>query len=276
MKFLGQLGIDIKLLIAQIINFGLLLWLLKRFLYRPIINRIEKDEKELEEAQTQKEQLKKEKEIFLQQKKKEIQEAEKQAKEIIKEAESIAEKIKQRTQEEGKKLKEQIIRQSSLEIQSQKKNLEKELQLEIAQKIKKNLLNSMKQIILEDNLGEVMQKIFFKKLLDALASLKLEKISLEKLPAVLKGNKSEFEKELQRMVSEKIGPIVLEYAFPLDKAQEKRLTALLAEKLNIEESLLKITKKKEDNLLVGFRLEIMGQLIENNLLAEINNAINFK
>ena len=53
MEILGKLGIDIKLLIAQIINFGLLLWLLKKFLYAPIVRRIEKDERELNEAKIQ-------------------------------------------------------------------------------------------------------------------------------------------------------------------------------------------------------------------------------
>ena len=61
MEILGKLGIDIKLLIAQIINFGLLLWLLKKFLYVPIVRRIEKDERELNEAKIQTEVLEKEK-----------------------------------------------------------------------------------------------------------------------------------------------------------------------------------------------------------------------
>ncbi|HDH31328.1 MAG TPA: hypothetical protein ENH26_00980, partial [Candidatus Wolfebacteria bacterium] len=72
MEFLGNLGIDIKLLIAQIINFGLLLWLLTKFLYKPIIKRIEKDETELKQAQIQKKELEQQKNTFVEQKKKEL------------------------------------------------------------------------------------------------------------------------------------------------------------------------------------------------------------
>jgi F-type H+-transporting ATPase subunit b len=96
MEFLGNLGIDVKLLVAQIINFGLLLWLLTKFLYRPIIKRIEKDETELKQAQIQNKELGQQKNAFAEQKKKEIAEAKKQAREIIKEAENIAKEIKKR------------------------------------------------------------------------------------------------------------------------------------------------------------------------------------
>ena len=61
MEFLKNLGIDVKLLIAQIINFGLLLWLLKKLLYKPFIKRIEKDEKERESARVENENLEKKK-----------------------------------------------------------------------------------------------------------------------------------------------------------------------------------------------------------------------
>lgn len=111
MEFLGKLGIDWKLLIAQMINFGLLLWLLTKFLYKPIIKRIEKDEAELGSAQRRKKELDQEKIIFVQQKKKDIAEAKKRSREIIKEAEEIAKEIKKRAQQEAQQEKEAVIKQ---------------------------------------------------------------------------------------------------------------------------------------------------------------------
>ena len=67
MELLGNLGIDVSLLIAQMINFGLLLWLLTKFLYRPIVKRIEKDEKELKQARIQKKELEQQKNSFAEQ-----------------------------------------------------------------------------------------------------------------------------------------------------------------------------------------------------------------
>lgn len=111
MEILGNLGIDIKLLIAQIINFGLLLWLLKKFLYAPIIRRIEKDERELNEAKNQKEKLEKEKQQFQEQKIKELAEARKKTESIIAEAQNLAKKIEERAQKETEEEKEKILQQ---------------------------------------------------------------------------------------------------------------------------------------------------------------------
>lgn len=111
MEFLGNLGIDIKLLIAQIVNFGLLLWLLTRFLYKPIINRIEKDENVLKQAKIQVEKFEREKKVFLEQQKKDLANSKNRAGEIIKEAEIIATEIKGRAADEAGKEKKAVIKQ---------------------------------------------------------------------------------------------------------------------------------------------------------------------
>lgn len=119
MEILGKLGIDIKLLIAQIINFGLLLWLLKKFLYSPIIKRIEKDERELNEAKIQTEKLEKEKARFQEQKTRELAQTRKKAAGIVAEAEKIAGKIKEHAQKETEEEKKKVLQQ----IHNRLKNL---------------------------------------------------------------------------------------------------------------------------------------------------------
>lgn len=111
MQLLGSLGIDIKLLIAQIINFGLLLWFLSKFLYEPIVDRIQEDEAQLKQAKILKKQLEKERDLFEEQKKKEIAKSKKRAREIIKEAEIVANRIKKQAQEEADKEKQEVIKQ---------------------------------------------------------------------------------------------------------------------------------------------------------------------
>lgn len=111
MEFLGNLGINMKLLVAQMINFGLLLWLLTKFLYKPIIKKIEKDEAELEQAKIQNKKLGEQKTVFEEQQKKEITEAKGRAQEIIKEAENIAQKIKDQAREEEDKEKQAVMKQ---------------------------------------------------------------------------------------------------------------------------------------------------------------------
>ncbi|MDP3735055.1 MAG: ATP synthase F0 subunit B [bacterium] len=42
MELFGKLGIDVRLLIAQLINFAVLLFVLKKFLYRPVLDVLER------------------------------------------------------------------------------------------------------------------------------------------------------------------------------------------------------------------------------------------
>lgn len=111
MELLGKLGIDIKLLIAQILNFTLLLWILTKFLYKPIIKKIEEDEKELDKAKIQSLELKQKKEIFEQKQKKEIEKIREKVTQIINEAENIAISIKERAEKETKEEKAAVIKQ---------------------------------------------------------------------------------------------------------------------------------------------------------------------
>lgn len=50
MDILSKLGIDGRLLIAQIINFGILFFFLKKFLYRPILAMLEKRTQTIEKS----------------------------------------------------------------------------------------------------------------------------------------------------------------------------------------------------------------------------------
>lgn len=111
MHFLGNLGIDLGLLVAQLINFGLLLFLLTKFVYRPIISRIEKDEQELKLVRQEREDLDKKR---LELEKKDKQQAlliKKRAQSIIEEAEEIALDITERATIESRQEKEAVVAQ---------------------------------------------------------------------------------------------------------------------------------------------------------------------
>ena len=111
MSFVTSLGIDFKLLLSQMLNFGLLLWLLTKFLYKPILKRIEKDEAQLMEVKKQKQQLEKEKRAFRRQKEEEMAKIRQRSRQIIKEAEEIAKQIKKSSQEQGEKDRQATIKQ---------------------------------------------------------------------------------------------------------------------------------------------------------------------
>jgi len=111
MEILGKLGIDIHLLIAQIINFIILLFILNKFVYKPILKEIE--EKNIEDNKKQKELEEKENQLKsqLEEARNEIIKSKKKANNIIKEAEILAEQIKLRTQEEIETEKRKVFSQ---------------------------------------------------------------------------------------------------------------------------------------------------------------------
>ena len=111
MQLLGSLGIDLKLLLAQIINFAILLWLLNKLLYKPIVKRIESDEEQLRQVEKEKESLTKDRQSFEKEKHDTLIKVKKEAEKIITEAEDISDKMKHRIHAEAEKEKEQIIKQ---------------------------------------------------------------------------------------------------------------------------------------------------------------------
>ena len=48
MEVLAKIGVDWKLLLAQVVNFLVLLWVLRRFAYRPMLEFLEKRTKRIE------------------------------------------------------------------------------------------------------------------------------------------------------------------------------------------------------------------------------------
>jgi len=98
MEILAKLGVDWKLLIAQIINFVILLFILRHFAYKPILrvleDRREKIDKGLKDAE---EATKK------------LLEAEKKEKAVLDEARYQAEQIISKSEETAKKNKEDIM-----------------------------------------------------------------------------------------------------------------------------------------------------------------------
>lgn len=111
MNFLGNLGIDLNLLVAQIINFGILLWILNKFVYKSILKKIEKDEEDLNMAREERKKLEEEKQQFNQQKDKELNEAHQKSEQVINEAVELSKRIREKAKEETNREKEAVIKQ---------------------------------------------------------------------------------------------------------------------------------------------------------------------
>ena len=127
-----KLGLDHKLIIAQIVNFVLLLIILQRLAYKPVLkmlkDRTDKIDKSLRQAKKIEEELKNTEETKLA----EIKKAKKESQEIIKEAYDISEKKSQESIERTKTKTQEIVEKAKQEIKAEKESSIQEAKKEIA------------------------------------------------------------------------------------------------------------------------------------------------
>ncbi len=119
-----KLGINLNYLIAQIVNFGIMLFLLNRFLYKPVLNMLETRKNKVreslaeadrvrQEAAEAQERYQRELEAARRESQEAIQKAmqasERLREEILEKARQEAEEIKARAREEAEREREQIL-----------------------------------------------------------------------------------------------------------------------------------------------------------------------
>ncbi|MEK7065488.1 MAG: ATP synthase F0 subunit B, partial [Patescibacteria group bacterium] len=81
-----QLGIEPTLLVAQIVNFAIIVVVLSKLLYKPILAMLEKRKREIAQGLALTEKMRQEEEKFKERKEKMLLEARKEGHEIIEEA----------------------------------------------------------------------------------------------------------------------------------------------------------------------------------------------
>ncbi|SRR5690554_604019 len=143
------MDIDWFTVIAQIINFLILVWLLKRFLYKPVLNAIDEREKtiasQLEEAANKKREARQERETYIQKNEEfdrvhatQLEEARKR---IEDETKRLYEEARQETSALRLKL-EESLKQQGQELRETVKRKTKEEVFAIATKVLTDLANA--------------------------------------------------------------------------------------------------------------------------------------
>jgi F-type H+-transporting ATPase subunit b len=125
--------IDTSLLLAQLINFAIVLFVLYRFAYKPILKvlnertgKIEKGLKDAEEAQNKLQEIaQREKEV--------LKNAKEEGQKIIAAAESTAAKNKEELLNEAKKQSDKILAEASKKIEEEKNKMFLEVKSEVAE-----------------------------------------------------------------------------------------------------------------------------------------------
>jgi len=165
MEIFKTFGLDPYLLIAQIVNFLIIFYLLKRFLYKPINNMLKKRQELAQEAiNTAKENekiLEKTKEL----EKDVLKKARVTADEIIKDAKNQAEDIRKQAEAATKLQTDKMLKdakaQIELETAQAQKQLDKyvtRLSLDILKKTLSNVFTEKEQSEIVEKAIKVMQK----------------------------------------------------------------------------------------------------------------------
>lgn len=111
-----KLGIEVPLLITQVVNFTIMLLILTKFLYKPILKTLDARKKKIEEGLAFSEKAKQEEEKLEQKKE-----------EIFAHAREEAKKILEAAKKEGGQLKEELLKEGKEEVQELKIKMEKEI-----------------------------------------------------------------------------------------------------------------------------------------------------
>ncbi len=132
MEVLSKLGVDWKLLVAQVVNFLVLLLVLRKFAYRPMLefleNRAKKIESGIRDAKLAAEKLaeieKKERET--------LEEARRESASIVARARESAEKVADKVMAESREESERILVEARRKVESERENMREDMRRELA------------------------------------------------------------------------------------------------------------------------------------------------
>ena len=165
MEILHTFGLDPYLLLAQIVNFLIILYVLKRFLYPPLFKVFKKREELVKESIQKAEENEKILEKTKNLEKEVIQKAKITADEIIEEAHEQAADIMKKADEDTKQKTDKMLKDAraqieleSSEAKKQLNNYVMDLSLELLKKTLANIFSSKEQSEIVDRALKEMQK----------------------------------------------------------------------------------------------------------------------
>ena len=153
MEIIKNFGLDPLLLGAQIINFLIIFYILKRFAYKPVLDILKKREDSIKEGLKQAEEGKKFLDEALEKEKKILQDANKKAEKIVEDARNQSIEIGKKAAENTKKQIESTIAAAREQMVQESKEAEKRIAIKVSELAVEFLQKSM-----QDVFGDRQQK----------------------------------------------------------------------------------------------------------------------
>ncbi|HSA83257.1 MAG TPA: F0F1 ATP synthase subunit B [Patescibacteria group bacterium] len=157
-EVLHNFGVEWQLVLAQVINFLIIFYLLKRFLYKPVFNLLKKRENAIKQGLSKADESKKALEEALEKEKKIIKEAQETAKKIIQEAKEQSETVGKNIEEKAKKQADSMIESARTQIDLETRKAEKELEKHVSELAITLLKKSLDNVFTGKEQSEIVAK----------------------------------------------------------------------------------------------------------------------
>ena len=122
MEGLVKLGVNPPVLLAQVVNFVILLGLLYLFAYKPVMRMLDERSRRVQESMEQTEHIKEQAARAEEEAKKRIEAAGKEGQELIARATRTGEEIRQKAQQDAKQEAESLITRARVDIKRERDN----------------------------------------------------------------------------------------------------------------------------------------------------------
>ena len=167
MDILNNFGIQPTLLFAQIVNFVIILYLLKRFFYKPILNVLDDRKKKIEESLKNADLISEKLQKTDENSKKIIADSQIQAQNLINDAKREAERIGEKAALDARKTVEQALVDAKIQIEAERESMQKKLEREtldlvvavVKKVLKRNLKPQEKQALTSSAVREITKQI---------------------------------------------------------------------------------------------------------------------
>lgn len=154
---LGTFGIDWKLFIAQLVNFGVVLFIFWKWIVGPITGALQERQEKIEKGLQNAEDMEREREQFEKIKVQELKKARQEAESIIEGANQTAEKLKNDTLDQANEQSEKMIERAKSSIEQEKEQMLREVKGQMA-----TLVTAATEKILQEKMDSRKDREFIK------------------------------------------------------------------------------------------------------------------
>ncbi len=158
MEFLKHLGFDPIMLGAQILNFAIIFFLLKRFLYKPVMDMVKTREDKITQGLKEAEQARLKLEEATEEEKKILTKAQSQAKELLEESKKQALANASVIEEEANKRAERLLEETKSQLFLEALEIERKLAEKTSIIAVEMLTKSLKGLLKETEQRDIVAK----------------------------------------------------------------------------------------------------------------------